>query len=238
MKITVFIAETGVGAVQFFQQNPTSIDLILMDCRMPEMDGYEATEIIRDFELRANRNKRIPIIALTANAIQGDAEKCRLCGMDDYLPKPINRNQLEISLAHWLSIDHVSPIDINNNQEIREHTEALLIDREIYNEMKEVMGEDMVMIVNQYIISLPDYISKMKASLAEQKFIEVADFAHPLKSSSASIGTMKITKTCKEIEQLARSESPDHKILADLINTVEITSEMTIKELEKLNETA
>jgi len=72
-----------------------------MDCQMPEMDGYEATEKIREGHT-GEKNKQIAIIALTANAMQGDREKCLKAGMDDYLTKPIDPESLLEKLQHWL----------------------------------------------------------------------------------------------------------------------------------------
>ncbi len=76
-------------------------DLVLMDCQMPEMDGYEATHTIRD-ENSPVRNHDIPIIAMTANAMKGDREKCIEAGMNDYLSKPIDIEQLKDTIARWV----------------------------------------------------------------------------------------------------------------------------------------
>ncbi|RYF03952.1 MAG: response regulator [Deltaproteobacteria bacterium] len=76
-------------------------DLILMDCQMPEMDGYEATRAIRSLEV--TQGGHIPIVALTANALQEDAEKCLAAGMDAYLTKPIKKDRLGQTLSNWLS---------------------------------------------------------------------------------------------------------------------------------------
>jgi CheY-like chemotaxis protein len=75
--------------------------LILMDCRMPDMDGFEATRLIREQE--STRGRRTPIVALTANAMSGDREKCLDVGMDDYLPKPFQAADLRSVLSKWLS---------------------------------------------------------------------------------------------------------------------------------------
>ena len=97
LQIVVDIAANGLEAIQMFQQMP--YDLILMDCQMPEMDGFEATAKIREYE---NGRGHIPIVALTANAMKGDAERCLAAGMDDYLAKPINMEQLTELFQKWL----------------------------------------------------------------------------------------------------------------------------------------
>jgi signal transduction histidine kinase/CheY-like chemotaxis protein len=99
MGIKTTIATTGVEALTQFKTK--TFDLVLMDCRMPEMDGYEATQHIRSYEKGTNA-KRTPIIALTANAIKGDPERCREAGMDDYLSKPLRKNSLEKMLQKWI----------------------------------------------------------------------------------------------------------------------------------------
>jgi PAS domain S-box-containing protein len=90
---TTTLATTGRQVIEFFKSNPNSFDLILMDCNMPELNGLEATRIIR--ELERNTQKKTRIIAITANALEGDREKCIAAGMDDYLRKPIEIDQLD-----------------------------------------------------------------------------------------------------------------------------------------------
>ncbi|BCW95479.1 MAG: ATP-binding protein [Fimbriimonadales bacterium] len=91
------IASNGREALEWLSREP--FHLVLMDCQMPEMDGYEATRRIRAYE--QPRGLHIPIIALTANALEGDREKCLECGMDDYLTKPLNPDLLWEKLIHW-----------------------------------------------------------------------------------------------------------------------------------------
>lgn len=99
---TAEIANNGVEAIQILNENTSDpYDLILMDCQMPEMDGYETTRAIRNGDA-GDHHKRVPIIALTANAMKGDKQKCLGAGMDDYLSKPINPARLEAKMAFYL----------------------------------------------------------------------------------------------------------------------------------------
>ncbi len=106
MGLGVRVVANGREAVQSFEQFPC--DLILMDCQMPEMDGFEATRLIRS--MQTNLGKRVPILALTANAIKGDEEACFKAGMDGYLTKPIGQEQLREAVARLLSAN-VRPTD-------------------------------------------------------------------------------------------------------------------------------
>jgi len=91
------VAANGVEAVSMVRSFP--YDLVVMDCQMPEMDGYEATGLIRQME--EGGDSRIPIIAMTANAMTGDREKCLEAGMDDYVSKPIRLDDLRRLLDRW-----------------------------------------------------------------------------------------------------------------------------------------
>jgi len=94
------VEKNGKDALNRLKQ-PHDFDLVLMDCQMPVMDGYEATQELRAFEEK-NSMHRLPVIAMTANAMQGDKEKCLAAGMDDYVSKPVNQQALKDTLAKWL----------------------------------------------------------------------------------------------------------------------------------------
>jgi len=119
----VNIANNGKEAVEIYTSNQKEYDLILMDIQMPEMDGFEATEAIRQFEIRQHtlngqmngevktKNEdrsfiqRVPIIAMTAHAMKGDREKCLEGGMDDYIAKPIKKEIVMGVLEKWTPIE-------------------------------------------------------------------------------------------------------------------------------------
>jgi CheY-like chemotaxis protein len=94
----ILIAENGMQATRLFASH--RFDVILMDCHMPIMDGFEATQTIRELEQR-NQLSRIPIIAVTAHAMQHEQDRCFVCGMDDYLSKPFSRADLLGKLRKW-----------------------------------------------------------------------------------------------------------------------------------------
>ena len=126
----VDLAENGQQAVEAYQSKP--YDLILMDVQMPQMDGYEATRQIRNLEREsskkdknANKGKRIPIIALTAHAVKGDKDKCIQAGMDDYIAKPIKREELLDRVGKWfLAGNDYDPTD--DGEKIAANEEVLI----------------------------------------------------------------------------------------------------------------
>jgi len=98
------VVDSGLGALAAHKRS--QFDLVLMDCQMPEMDGYSATAQIREREDRL-KLRRTPIVALTAHALVGDRERCLNSGMDDFLTKPISREQISTMLSTWLAGDKI-----------------------------------------------------------------------------------------------------------------------------------
>jgi signal transduction histidine kinase/CheY-like chemotaxis protein len=95
------LAKNGVEALYLLKEQP--FDLVFMDCQMPEMDGFDATREIRKLDIKGLEGRSLPVVAMTANVMSGDRERCLEVGMDDYIGKPVQRDKLEAVLRKWLS---------------------------------------------------------------------------------------------------------------------------------------
>jgi HPt (histidine-containing phosphotransfer) domain-containing protein len=168
-----------------------------MDCHMPIMDGFEATHTIRMREMSLALPK-LPIIALTANAIMGDREHCLAKGMDDYLSKPFTLEQLHKVLSQWL------PLREQHDQD--EHVGAdqtavkINIDRKVLTQLKNLKAGLLVRIIDLYIESSPQLLLDMEQAVAQQDTNSLYKVAHSLKNSSANLGITDLTNLCRELE--------------------------------------
>jgi len=123
------VVSDGAQAVAAVREKP--FDLVLMDCQMPQLDGYDATRAIRSWEadrIAEHPARRLPIVAMTANAMLGDREKCLAAGMDDYLAKPIGLAELAAKLGQWLPLPSAIPRAAHARQAIDPALLALVSD--------------------------------------------------------------------------------------------------------------
>ena len=174
-------------------------DLVLMDCHMPEMDGYEATRAIRNIDSNV-RNHDIPIIAMTANALKGDREKCIAAGMNDYIAKPVNQTDIINLLNKWLPSSTRRPLLFSDSE-----TDATIFDSEkLLNDLqsdKKLFHE----ILGVFMSDAEDQIDAIADSLGQADAIELRSHAHTLKGSAANIGAKALSDASARLENLARS---------------------------------
>ena len=201
------ITPAGNGLEALVMFNKSDFDLILMDCQMPEMDGFEATKNIREIEHEHSMTST-PVVAFTANAMQGDKEKCISAGMDDYISKPINQNELEKTLAKWLphklskspinkkADDTISIIENDNNNTI--------LDMIIFNNLKSLFKDKFIDVVEQHKITLTENIEKADTAFKKSDAETLAAIMHAVKSSSRQFGALQQGDFSEEIEMLAR----------------------------------
>ena len=211
--LRVDIAKDGYQALKAMKSK--AYDLVFMDCQMPGMDGFEATRLWRNHEKDLDQGlspkNRMVIIAITANAMRGDREKCIAAEMDDYLPKPLTRILLSQMLHKWLS-KKVSGTIIHNKVSETDHTsgrpEDDLIDHTVLDELKQVMGDDYKNVIHTYLQHSSQLFTKMKHMASEGNSEEVLRSVHSFKSSSKNVGAIKLGDMAFEIEQKLRNKEP------------------------------
>ncbi|BAQ65152.1 response regulator [Geminocystis sp. NIES-3709] len=183
-----------------------SYDLILMDVQMPEMDGLTATRQIRTlWETPYGNFQGNPpcIIAMTANAMEGDREICISAGMDDYLSKPVRVESLVQKLKNLRKNNSVSEIIDHRKSEVKKTMTQL--DVRVIAELREMIGEEdfeevFSELINAYLEDSPKLIQGLINALENKNLSEIKINAHTLKSSSASLGAMKLADLSKEVE--------------------------------------
>lgn len=191
----VRIAVNGREAVEACAQE--QFDLVLMDCQMPEMDGYAATAAIRAREQADGSH--LPIIAMTANALEGDRERCLAAGMDDYLAKPITRERLEKTLARWQTNRKAPP----QEDTTMSSSATPWLDR---TRLKEVTGGDAALareLVDLFAADLPAMTARLEAAIAaasgEGRDRLIAS-AHEIKGAASNLGLAALAEAAAALE--------------------------------------
>jgi CheY-like chemotaxis protein len=192
-------------------------DAVLMDCQMPKLDGYETTRRFREWE-QAQKRPHTLVVALTANALQGDAEKCLAAGMDRYLSKPFSIEQLRQSLAADETVQIPVPANFGN----------AVLDPQTINRIRALRrpgGPDLfIRVVDLYVSSSGALIDTMCTCARGEDtsaLAHAAQAAHALKSSSANIGAIAFAGLCSEVEAAANAGDAEqtralvHRVLGE-----------------------
>jgi len=215
----VTVVNNGREALDSHSQG--DFDLILMDCHMPEMDGFEATREIRGRE-RTFTGKRVPIVALTANAMAQDREECLNAGMDDHLSKPFSMQTLQDMLDRWMPAAASVPATAAQPAP-RSHAKAgEVLDRQVLEQLSKVRTngkpELLARVINLYLAESPKLVQKLKQAAGASDARAIARSAHSLKSSSANVGAKVLSGYCADIEASARRADTEEarKILAKI----------------------
>jgi len=200
------VACDGVEAMRLWRTGDYS--LVLTDLNMPVMDGYELTKAIRKEEIAG---RRVPILALTANALRGEAQRAKRIGMDGYLTKPVQLSQLADSLGHWLPL----PVELSDATADADATALVAVDVQVLENLvgrdEEVLGELLV----EYRRSARQLAAELRSAFAADDHKNVHAVAHKLKSSSRSVGALPLGDLCSEIENACTKN--DAKTTAELI---------------------
>lgn len=185
------------------------VDIVLMDCQMPVLDGYTATRHWRAEETETGR-ARLPIIAMTANAMAGDRERCLQAGMDDYLSKPIARATLHALLQRWGGGKAASPGQPSAEPSVEPKSQAApkpVLDRTVLDELHAVIGDAATQIVTVFLEDAPVMVQQLQLAAQNGDEPRMQAVAHSLKSSSANVGALSLSAIAQRIEHEARSGS-------------------------------
>jgi PAS domain S-box-containing protein len=214
------VAANGQEALDLLQH--IDYDLILMDCQMPMMDGYEATRHIRK---SSNIKTQPVIIAMTANAMQEDRQRCFVAGMDDYLSKPVRKENLAEKLSYWHKIiaagSRFSPVEPpldnqivvttklvkNDHAEQRNLVQNELVDEEYLQQLFNNDEAAKLEVLQILVDSLPPHLHNLSNAITAGDYPQVEREAHYVKGSSAGVGAIGLSHPAARIEQTARSQS-------------------------------
>jgi two-component system, sensor histidine kinase and response regulator len=189
-------AANGWSAIE--AMNTATYDAVLMDCQMPVMDGFTATAEIRRRE-QNSAGAHVPIIALTANAMEGDRERCLAAGMDDFLSKPFTRQQLATLLRRWLAMR------ATQDHERREPPRAPLIDAGVLRNIASLARPALLgSLIDLYMQHSPLLIDAIEAAASNLQPKVLGESLHTLKSSTANLGGARFALLLKECEGLVR----------------------------------
>lgn len=191
-------AADGIQALRMAEEH--TYQAVLMDCQMPRMDGYTATQELRRRE--AQGGTHLPVIAMTASALAEDRERCLAAGMDDHVSKPVAADELEETLARWVRPAHPQvddedprgPIErrLNQLRGAGSPAENELVDR----------------LVDHFLVRAPEMTSALFHALDRHDSEEIAEHAHSLRGAAGNIGAHGLAARCQELEQFAEAGDP------------------------------
>ncbi len=220
------VVNNGLEAVEALACQP--YDLVLMDCQMPELDGFAATAQIRQNE---GDQRRTLIVAMTASAMQGDRERCLAAGMDDYVSKPITLDVLREKLALWLpeepavTYEVVGTTDDVAGTTDREATLQLPdpLDRQVLETVREVLEDLFPETIEMFLHETSARLEGIQKALVQQDLQTVSQIAHTMKGSSGNIGAMRFSELCQHLMSVSETG-----VLADTtLQVVQIATEFS-----------
>ncbi len=198
---SVDTAQDGLEAVQTVQERGGDFCLVLMDCQMPGMDGLEATRQIRQGE---EDGVHLPVIAMTANALQGDRDECMAAGMDDYISKPVTLTTLSKVVDTWASLT-----DKEQEEAAEENTPVL--DPTALDNIRALQMEGeadfLTEMIDIYLMDAPLLIDRAKRSLREEDIVSARKAFHSLKGISGNLGARHLAALCERMELQAEAEN-------------------------------
>lgn len=197
------IAWNGLEALEAVQQH--AYDLVLMDIQMPEMDGITATQQIRQLD---GKHATVPIIAVTANAMQGDRERFLAAGIDDYITKPIDRDTFHTIVHRYASQEQMAQTEGSEEKLDAETTSPLLGYEVLSYLLNELSGKTVSELIDEYMTHSTDLLSQALVASKEQDVKNVECAVHTLKGMSGALGALRMVDICQLILETCRNQGP------------------------------
>lgn len=214
------VADNGQLALDLLKNQ--SFDLIFMDCQMPVLDGYKTTAEIRKSE-QANGLPKQVIVALTAHAIAEERDKCLAAGMDDYLSKPIRREQLAKVLAIWLD----QPASGNSNElsapVVESDTIAKTYDDKMWDQDQAIKNLDgdkdlLTDMIQLFLEEMPLLLANLNDAYRENNLFELGNTAHAIKGSVSYFCAAEVTECASRLERAAhQKDATDYRTLKEAL---------------------
>ena len=223
------VAGNGIEVIEAL--NRQSYDVVFMDVQMPEMDGLTATKEICKQWTKA----RPRIIAMTANAMQGDREMCLNAGMDDYISKPIRIEELKRALNQCQFIELEISSDTEDSQ-VDTQTDVEVIDISVLQTLREMAGEEAPAIIadliNSYLADASLRVATISTAINQKDSASLYQAAHALKSASANVGVSRVADLCKELEVIGRAGNVTNDGLVELYSRLKQEYELAQESLQ------
>jgi len=186
--------------------------LLLTDCHMPNMDGFELTASVRQDQ--EGTGKRSPIIAVTANALEGEAERCIAAGMDDYLSKPLAMKDLKATLRKWMpnAVMNTAPSEkVEEPAEVEAEVETVVASNKAVEPrfLRDTFGDDDELIkeiLMDFVQPARDTAGEIDAAFTARDTSAIGAAAHKLKSSSRSVGAEGLADLCADLEKAGKAD--------------------------------
>jgi CheY-like chemotaxis protein/HPt (histidine-containing phosphotransfer) domain-containing protein len=223
----------GIEAVEAVKHG--NFSMVLMDCHMPNMDGFAATTAIREWEKLQGR-PFMPIIAVSASAFQDDRNRCSSVGMNDFVAKPVTLNSLQAAVQRWLpatsitetTISAAHPLAISGDDEFPEQ----LLDRTQFMEMKMITANQFTTLLEKFCADSLLQVQGMRDAALNNNAEAMRKCSHKLKGSSGSIGAKVLSKVCHRMEERARSGNIDGA--AEAVDAISVCLDEVIAAIKKL----
>jgi len=229
--LTIELASNGAEAIKVLQKT-NHIALVLMDCQMPILDGYQATRQLRDSAMGLV-NPNIPIIAMTANAMAGDKQKCLDAGMDDYLTKPIDYNKVIEVLSKWLPTYKTENKELSlfKVETVNDNTIVPIFDLAGFSERLINDKELMIEIVESFKEDVKEHITEIKQFIELNDALKASATAHSIKGAANNIGGMVLSDIGLNMEKSGKAG--DIKAVANHLKLFEEAFEVLKQEIDK-----